>query len=247
MRTRAAIFLLLAALAACGMRAAGDRPAAGEVPRATAPTGQRDQGGDQEANMMNESVIKQVSMRATAENTKAALVIKYEVQNHTDQAAYLWDLMIKYEGSEQKIDHDGAYVFFEEPKTLNVIRAELPLPKTFDIARKEIPNARLLPPGGKLEGTVTLKHPIKEVSPYYPSLKEEEQAVANASVVNLMVAWTMPKPGMTITQRTVGAEKVFAIRGSWAPPHQEIMQETFPIETPVLIYTTPFERMKPQR
>ncbi|MCC6328302.1 MAG: hypothetical protein IT174_07290 [Acidobacteria bacterium] len=202
---------------------------------------------DRKDENMSEYTLKPVTMTATAKNTNAGLLIEYTVENHTDQIQYLWDLMIKYEGNDQKIDHDGAYVFFVAPKTLNVIRAELPLPKAFDIARKEIPFARILPAGGKLNGKVRLPHPVTETSPYYPPPKEDQQEKSVASEVVLMVAWTSVKPGMNITERTVGGEKVFAIRGSWASPYQEILQEKFSVPVDVITYKDDFERQTPLR
>lgn len=202
---------------------------------------------DRKDENMSEYTLKAVTMTATAKNTNAGLLIEYTVENHTDQVQYLWDLMIKYEGNEQKIDHDGAYVFFVVPKTLNVIRAELPLPKAFDIARKEIPFARLLPAGGKLNGKVKLPHPVIETSPYYPPPNDDQQEKSVASEVVLMVAWTSAKPGMNITERTVGGEKVFAIRGSWAPPYQEVLQEKFSVPVDAITYKDDFERQTPLR
>jgi hypothetical protein len=196
---------------------------------------------------MNEYTIQPVSMKATAKNTNAGLLIEYTVENHTDQVHYLWDLMIKYEGNQQKIDHDGAYVFFVAPNTLNVIRAELPLPTAFDIARKEIPFARQLAGGAKLKGRVRLPHPVTEISPYYPPPKEDQQEKAVASEVVLMIGWTPVKSGMNITERNVGGETVFAIRGAWSPPYQEVLQEKFAVSTDVTIYKDDFERQKPLR
>lgn len=194
---------------------------------------------------MSESAIKAVSMTATAENTPAGLIVNYVVENHTDQSVYLWDLMIGYDDDKQKIDHDSAYVFYAEPKTVRLIRAELPLPKTFDIARKEIPFARALAAKSKLTGTIKLKHPVTEFSPYYPPPAEDAIKVVKCSEVDLLISWTPAKQGMQISERTVGGEKVFAIRGAWAPPYQEILQETLPVQVDLTIYTSPFERMLP--
>ncbi|MBK9154974.1 MAG: hypothetical protein IPM25_12275 [Chloracidobacterium sp.] len=196
---------------------------------------------------MEEYSTKPLSMKATAKNTNAGLLIEYTVENNTDREHYLWDLMIKYEGKTQKIDHDGAYVFFVAPKTLNVIRAELPLPTAFDVARKEIPFARLLLPGGTLTGKVKLPHPVTEFSPYYAPPKEENQEKAVASEVVLAVGWTPVKPGMNISERDVGGEKVYAIRGSWAPPYKELLQEKFAISVEVTVYKEDFERQMPLR
>lgn len=196
---------------------------------------------------MSEQTSNPISLKATAKNTTAGLLIEYTVENHTDQEQYVWDRMIKYEGNEQKIDDDGAYVFLVDSNVLNVIRADLPLPQAIDVARKEIPFARLLPPQGKLVGTVKLPHPVVEMSPYYAPPKEEQQAKATASEVVLMIGWTPTKPGMKISERTIGGKKVFAIRGAWAGPYQEVLQERLMVSVDVITYKDDFERQTPLR
>jgi len=204
-----------------------------------------DKAGKHKEDHMSDSVLPSVTMTASAENTTENLIVKYEVQNHTDQPIYIWDLMIGYSGNEQVIDKDAAYIFFAEPKTIRLIRAELPLPSTFDIARKEIPYARILANGEKISGMIRLKHPVKENSPYYPPVTSENEASVNCSEINLLVGWTRVRPGMQITERTISGQKVYAIRGTWDPPHQEILQETMPVQAELFTYTTPFERMLP--
>ncbi len=196
-------------------------------------------------NELSEPGIKSVSMKATAKKTEDSLVIDYSVSNLTEQDVYLWDLMVSYEGVDQKIDHDGAYVFFEEPDKLRVIRADLPLPTAFDIAKKDIPYARLLPARGSLAGRVKLRHPVMEESPYYGPPAENEQNKVKCSEVILYVGWTPFKNGINITERTVGGEKVYAIRGAWPPPYQEVLKERLPIDVEAIIYTGEFERQKP--
>ena len=194
---------------------------------------------------MSEQTTNPISISATAKNTTAGLLINYTLENHTDQEQYIWDRMIKYDGSDQKIDDDGAYIFFVDSNVLNVIRADLPLPEMVDVARKEIPFARILAPGGKLDGTVKISHPVTEMSPYFAPPKEEQRVHATASDVVLMIGWTPKKPGMKITERTIGGEKVFAIRGAWVKPHQEVIQERFKVSVDVIAYKDDFERQTP--
>lgn len=200
-----------------------------------------------EKKAMNDTNLNSVSLRAQAENTDAALIVKYEVENSSEQTFYLWDRMIGYAGNQQIIDPNLAYVFYEEPKTVRIMRAVLPLPKAFDIGRKEIPYARLLPPKTKLTGEIKLKHPVKEFSPYYEPLKEENAQLINCSQIHFIIGWTKPRDGMKITERTVGGEKVFAIRGAWESPYQETLEERIPLLVDLLTYTTPFERQFPLR
>lgn len=194
---------------------------------------------------MSDEFLKPVTLRAQAENTETALIIKYEVENHTEQIIYVLDGMIDYSSTEKGLDHDSAYVFFEEPKTLRVIRANLPSPTTFSVGKKEIPFARAIAPMGKLSGKITIKHPLKEYSPYYEPLKEENQKVEKFSEVRLMIGWTRARTGMIINERQIGSEKVYALRGSWRTPYQEVIEEFFTVSGNLLTYSTPFERMLP--
>jgi hypothetical protein len=194
---------------------------------------------------MSEENLKSVVLHASAENTNEALVISYEVENHTDQVLYLWDQLAAYPKDGPKIDKDAAYVFYQEPKTALVIRAVLPLPEAFDITKKPIPYARILAARGKLTGKIRVKHPVREYSPYYEPMTEEGSQLTKVSNVRLMIGWTPPKQGMRIEERTVGGDKVIAIRGAWAPPYQEIVQQDIPVSFDLLIYTTEFERMLP--
>lgn len=192
-----------------------------------------------------ESDLKIVSLRAEAEKSESAVVIKYEVENHSEQQLYLWDRMIGYTNEGQTIDQDLAYVFYEQPHTVRVIRGELPLPEDREIGRKEIPFVRVFPPKSKLTGQIKLEHPIKEFSPYYEPLTEETRQLVKCSDIRLMIAWTRQREGMKITERTVGGEKVLAIRGAWNKPYQEIAETRISLSTELLTYKTVFDRQMP--
>ena len=196
---------------------------------------------------MSEETVKQVTMRATAQNTEAALIVSYEVENLTDQELYLWDGMVGFEGTNKVVDKDSAYVFFEEPKTLRILRADLPLPKLRSVGKKQILFARLLGPKAKLTGKISLKHPVREYSPYYEPMTEEEQDNKRCSQIRLLVGWTAPKAGMRIEERTLGGDKVYDIRGAWDGPYQEILEQFIPVQVDLLTYTGVFERQMPLR
>jgi hypothetical protein len=63
--------------------------------------------------------------------------------------------------------------------------------------------------------------------------------------VRLLIGWTPPKPGMRIDERIVGGEKVYAIRGGWEAPYQNVLEEMLPVNVDLLTYTTTFERQMP--
>jgi hypothetical protein len=196
-------------------------------------------------NSMNEDAIKQVVMRATAQDTSEALLISYEVENLSDRDLYLWDGMVGFEGTNKVVDKDTAYVFFEEPATVRVLRADLPLPKLRRVGKKQILFARLLAAKTKLTGTIKLKHPVREDSPYYEPPAEDDTEVKKCSRIRLLVGWTAPRQGMQITEVNPGGERWFNIRGVWDAPYQELLEQFVPVEVNLNVYKTEFERQLP--
>lgn len=200
--------------------------------------------GNTEGKTMNENMT-QVKLTAKAEIIGMKLNVSYEAENLSSQDLYLWDGMIGFNGPEQVIDHDRAYVFFEEPNTVRLIRANLPLPTTFKIGKKQILFARLLKARSALSATFSMPYPVREHSPYYEALKDDERELKKCSKIHLMVGWTPPKQGMTIDEQNILGEKWFKIRGLWESPYQEVAEQVIPLKTELLIYTTPFERQTP--
>lgn len=196
---------------------------------------------------MNENSLTQVKLNAKAEIVGKNLNVSYEAENLSNEDVYLWDGMIGFDGPEKVVDHDRAYVFFEEPNTVRLIRANLPLPTTFKVGVKQILFARLLKARSNLSAKFSLLFPVREHSPYYEPMKEDEQELKKCSKIRLLVAWTLPKAGMKIDERDINGEKWFKIRGVWDPPYQEVLEQFIPLETELLTYTTPFERQVPLR
>ena len=200
-----------------------------------------------EKTMLEESNIRPISLRAKAEKADGKLIVEYEVENHTEQTLYLWDRMIDYTASGQIINQDIAYAFFEEPKTLRLVRANLPLPGDRDVARKEIPFVRGIPAKGKVQGKIVLPIPVNEYSPFYPPPTEENSKIEKCSEVRLLLGWSEFREGMQIREQTVGGEKVLAIRGSWQAPYHQLLERRIPIDVEVRVYTSVFDRKMPLR
>jgi len=248
-------FILVAAILALSNSSCGGRNIDGETAarpertptKAATATNKNVRKAVSKETQMNEDTFRPVRLQAAAEDNGEVLTVSYGLTNESDQLVYVWDQIVDYSSAEPKIDHDGAYVFFEEPATIRLIRANLPLPEDFDIARKPIPYARALERNGTLSGVIRLKHPVREYSPYYERLKDEESKTEDISQVRLIIGWTTVKPGMRIEERTVGGEKAFAIRGAWEPPYQMTLEQRIPVKTRLETYTTAFERMMPLR
>lgn len=242
------VFMILLATISCGVGASSPRKPHEELPRSTGtrseiigatPVSAKDS-DDKKMDNAN------ITIEATAGITDGKLVINYQIKNLSDREVYVWDQMIGYEGNEQVIDEDAAYVFLEEPDTLRIIRADLELPSGLDVARKEIPFVRQLPPKGKLTGSVKLSVPVKEFSPFFPELKPENGRSVKCSNVKLMVAWTPSQEGMKVSERKVGGTEVLALRGAWDGAYQNVAEQTIPLDVDVIAYKTEFERSSPK-
>ncbi len=196
-------------------------------------------------NMTEETNFSQLSLTAKAEKTQDSLVIEYEAKNNTNQVLYLWDRIPDYPDGPPVISPDLAYVFFNAPKTLNVIRANLTLPTKIRVAVKEIPYVRAVAPGTTAKGRISLKLPVAEFSPYYGSPDEENSEKAEASEIRLLIGWTDFREGMVLEETAIGGEKVFVISGNWPKPYQRIAEKKIPIAAPVLVAKDDFERTMP--
>jgi hypothetical protein len=212
--------------------------------------------------MTEESALSHLSLTAKAEVTKDALVIEYEVQNDSGEVVYFWDRMIDYTtDGDQMISPDSAYVFFEEPRTLDVIRANLSLPKSVRVATKETPYVRAIAAGGRAAGRISLKLPVQEFSPYFgysgtetpvqaeieaePPFGVKNSEQREATQIRLMIGWTAFRPGMVLEEAIVGGEKVLLIKGSWPQPYQQILEKRLDVKVPVYVAKDNFERTMP--
>jgi hypothetical protein len=201
---------------------------------------------DKEINMSEEKLAK-VKLNAKAEIEGKSLVISYTVENSSDRDVYLWDGTFGWEGSTKVVDPNRVFIFFEEPDTVRVIRANLPLPNLRRITRKQILFGRLLKANSSLTGRTVLPQPTREHSPYYEPQKEEEYDMKKCSKIRLMIGWTPPKDGMKIVEKTINGEQWFSISGTWQQPYQEILEQHISLDTELLTYTTKFERQLPLR
>lgn len=196
---------------------------------------------------MSEYQLTQVKLTAKAAIAGEKLNVSYDVENFTDSDVYVWDGMIGFDGPEKVVENDRAYVYFEEPATVRIIRGELPSPTTIKVGVKQILFARLLKARSKLSAAFSLPYPLKEHSPYFEPLKEEEQELKKCSRIRLMVGWIPPKAGMKIDEREIKGEKWYKVRGLWEPPYQEIVEQYIPLDLDLFIYTSSFERQMPMR
>ncbi len=185
-----------------------------------------------------------ISMTSSAKVEVNKLIVDYSIQSNWPTSLYIFDEMIKYDDQQKPvIDSDTAYRFFEEPKTLRLVRAVLNLPKEKDVYSLEMPYARELKPRQKLEGRISLDLPVNEKSPFYGPPKEGESKEVDCENIRLLVGWTEPRDGTTITEVTVGGQKALRIRGSFQP---FLLENKVDVKTQVIVYTEVFDRQMPQ-
>jgi hypothetical protein len=188
-----------------------------------------------------------VVLTGEVKQDKDNIVISYELKNQSHNPVLAWDLMSgEASGSETIID-DLAYVCFEEPKTLRVVRGVLPLPLDRDVYQKEIPYARTIEPMSSVTGRIVLPLPLEEYNPYYePTVPENEKEV-EIREIRLLIAWTETQSGMVVSDADVGGKKVKMIRGAWEGPLQRLAEVTFPAHSMLKIRTDVFDRRMPQK
>ena len=239
MRYAIGFIIALAAAAGCGVPTTAVGPAAEAAPTPRPAATRTTAKAEARKKMDKENLI---GLEAEASVVDGRLEVRYHLENLSDRNVYVWDLMIGYSGNEQVIDDDGAYVFFDAPDTVRVVRGDLELPSNIDVARKEIPFVRLLGPRQKADGHIRLDQPVTEFSPFYPPPAPENTIAVKCSSVLLQIGYTEEHEGMKITEREVGGRKVLALRGGWEGPYQRIAEKKMPAAVELITYKTGFER-----
>lgn len=190
----------------------------------------------------NNSTHLSLSGKASVENGK--LSVEYTLRNNLPYSVYVFDEMIAYnsEGRPQ-IDRSIAYRFWEEPKTLRLVRAVLKMPLEKEVYSLEIPYARELKAQAALTGKIELDVPVKEKSPFYGFPKPDASKEVECDRIKLYLGWTEATDGIKIQEATVGSAKVLRIRGKWQP---RVVSEDFNVGVKVIAHTDTFDRQLPQ-
>jgi len=184
-----------------------------------------------------------VSMTGTAAIEGGQLLVRYQVTNTGTVSVYLRDVMPGYGAAGMVVNPSSAYAFHEAPDGLRLVRAELQIPEELDVAKKEVPFARMLAPGARLEGRIALDAPVREASPFYPPPAQWHDVPCRR--VRLVIGWIEAKEGLTAQPRKVGDVEVLALKGGWAPPLQRLVETTFTIEVPIRRREGTFDRRMP--
>lgn len=186
-----------------------------------------------------------VTITAEARSTETQLVVAYHLRNGLPRPIYVRDQMIGHKDQTEVIDPDAAYVCWQEPKTVRLARAVLPLPTDFDIYKMEVPYARKVAPGATIEGKIVLAKPVHEISPYYSPAEKSREVDCNQ--VHLVVGWAEEQHGMEPKLIKVGDKEVYMLRGSWKGRFQELSEATAAQPVKLLVREDKFDRRMPMR
>jgi hypothetical protein len=184
-----------------------------------------------------------ITGNVTEDNSKVS--IKYRLHNPGSAPIVVWDVMVNQGPNGEFVDPTLAYASWEELQTLRVIRAMLPLPLDFDVAKKEVPFVRVVAPGEAIEGRIELSKPAREYNPFYgPATVTRNVACTK---IHLIIGWSEQKPGMTISKRRVAGQEVLAVRGGWAAPAQRWAEMLFGVPITLTVRADNFDRRPPMK
>jgi hypothetical protein len=184
-----------------------------------------------------------VSLTGAASLEGGQLLVRYQVTNTGKVTVFVRDVMPGYGAAGMVVNPSSAYAFHEPPESLRLVRAELQIPEELDVAKKEVPFARMLAPGASLEGRIALDAPVRETSPFYPPPELWRDVTCRR--VRLVIGWIEAKDGLIPQPRKVGDVEVLALKGGWAPPLQRLAETSFAIEVPVRRREGTFDRRMP--
>jgi hypothetical protein len=184
-----------------------------------------------------------VSLSARVFKAEKHLNIDYTLENNSDKTIYVWDVMTNTAGDEQVVDPALAYVFWEEPHTIRVVRAILDEPQNIHPVVREMPFVRKVQAHDSVHGQISLALPIQEYSPFYSA--DSHSKPVQCGSLRLMIGWIEHQQGMVLSERKVGRQSVLALRGSWPRPAQHIAEKTFSVRELLSVREDEFDRSFP--
>jgi hypothetical protein len=186
-----------------------------------------------------------MSITGNVTENKSKVTVNYRINNPGAVPIVVWDVMANQGPNGEFVDPTLAYASWEEPQTLRVVRAMLPLPLDFDVAIKEVPYVRVVAPGETIQGRVELSRPAHEYNPFYgPATVTREVACTK---IHLIVGWNEQKRGMTISRRRVADQEVLAVRGGWDAPVQRWAETFFDMPITLEVRADNFDRRPPMQ
>ena len=186
-----------------------------------------------------------VILEAAARREGDKLIVEYTVRNNTQHDIYLFDQMISYGGNKQIIDPNKADSFFDEPKTLRLVRGILQLPGEKDVKVYVKPYVRSGPGRDEAKGRIELPVPVPEMSTFYGLPDPENSKTVDCEKIRLLIGWVEFRNGMKIDEDDVSGQKVLRVSGSWDKPYQRLLEKTLTVKVSVVVRTDTFDRQMP--
>ncbi len=184
-----------------------------------------------------------VSLSAKVSQSNSRLIIDYTFENNDDKTIYVWDVMTNFAGDEQVVDPAFAYVFWEEPNTIRVVRAVLDEPPNVHPVVRELPFVRKVPGHQAARGQILLALPLHEYSPFYPPAVQTK--LVQCQSIHLIIGWIEHQQGMVLSERKVGGQSVLALRGSWPRPAQHLAEKILSLSGVLSVRQDDFDRRLP--
>jgi hypothetical protein len=171
------------------------------------------------------------------------LIINYVLRNDDSVTIYAWDLLPNSLHEETVLDSKLAYVFWESPRTVRIVRAILDEPLDLHPVVRELPFVHKIAPHSSLEGRIALPLPLQEYSPFYPPPAMSK--LVHCDSLHLIIGWIEEHEGMVVSEREVGGEPALALRGSWPRPAQHLLNKTLAASVDLLVRQDDFDRRPP--
>lgn len=192
---------------------------------------------------MADDFATSVRLSARGSTGEGELRIEYRLENHSRQPIHVWDQLLNYTEPQPFIDDNLAYVFWEAPRTVRIVRALLRLPSDFQVGKMPEPFVRTVSSAESISGRIRLPTPLHEYSPLYAA--GESMKKVECDQITLVIGWVEDKPGIELSPRAVRDRQVNRLGGAWNSPLQRFATAHLAISTPLFTYTTPFDRRMP--
>jgi len=184
-----------------------------------------------------------VLLSAKVSQSDNRVVIDYTIQNNDDKTIYVWDVMTNIAADEQVVDPALAYVFWEQPNAVRVVRAVLDEPPDVHAVVRELPFVRKVPGHESARGQISLALPLREYSPFYSPASQFKQV--HCESLHLIIGWIEHQEGMVLSERKVSGQPVLALRGSWPRPAQHLAEKILSFSCVLSVRQDDFDRRLP--
>ncbi len=184
-----------------------------------------------------------VSLSVKLSKAQDHLIVHYVMRNVNSAAIYVWDVLPNNAHEEEVLDPELAYVFWEAPRTVRIVRAILDEPPDLHPVVRELPFVHKVLAHSSLQGRISLALPVQEYSPFYPPAAQSK--LAHCDNLHLIIGWIEHQKGMVVSEREVGGQPALALRGSWPRPAQHLLNAKLTASLDLSVRQDDFDRRPP--